>query len=273
MSNVSSNLSTYNFIDIEGGVSLPYLFLEPAVVKDEDTVIIFLHEGLGSIPQWKDFPQKVCEMLQLRGVVYEREGYGTASPFRSKRGVDYLEKYALEELPQFIDELLPDKNIILFGHSDGGSIALIYASAFPQKVKGIVTEAAHIFVEDITVIGIKKALQTFDQSPKLQEALAKYHGDKTVDLFYAWAKTWLTPEFFKWNIVHDLHKITAPALIIQGYYDEYGSPQQVEIIVEKTTGKAQPLLLKDCGHSPHKDREATVLNETKTFIDGIYQGQ
>lgn len=273
MLNAPSKTKAYKYCEIDGGVSLSYHHVTPSHVFSEDYTVVFLHEGLGSIPQWKNFPQLLCDALQLNGIVYEREGYGNSSPLRSPRDVGYLEDYALEELPQFIEKVVPDKKLILFGHSDGGSIALMYAAEYPNNVAAVITEAAHIFVEFITINGIKAALNEFDRNPKLEMALSKYHGEQTKTLFYAWAKTWLKPDFFRWNIEFFLPKVKAPSLIIQGHQDEYGSPKQVDNIVKKTSGPSKALLLDECGHAPHKEQEKMVIEHTKRFLENeLFKG-
>lgn len=266
MSKEQSNSDKLRFFTHQQ-VTLPYQFIAPEKCMDEDIVIVFLHDALGSIEQWKDFPKKLCDATQLRGFVYEREGHGQATPLSKEREIGYLEDYAIQELPQILNAILPDKQFILFGHSDGGSIALLYAAEFPQSVVGVVTEAAHIFVENITVNGIKATLRVYESSSKLKNALRKYHGDQTDNVFYAWAHTWLTADFYKWNMEYFLHKIKAPSLIIQGNQDEYGSPKQVQNIVQKTLGQSTSLMIDQCGHFPHKDQCEKVVDEVKKFIE------
>lgn len=273
MSNVLSDTAQINILQLDG-VEIPYQFISPKNCIDDDTVVVFLHDALGSIAQWKSFPKEICEALQLTGLVYEREGYGNASPLKGKREIGYLEDYALKELPLVIEKLIPTKNVILFGHSDGGSIALIFAAEFPDKVKAIITEAAHVFVESITVNGIKAALNIYEKNNQLKEGLSKYHKEKTDSIFYAWANTWLTKDFFKWNIEYFLHKIKSPSLIIQGNQDEYGSPKQVNNIVRKTSAKSIPLMIDNCGHFPHKDQKKMVVQSAKKFIvDEVFKDQ
>ena len=156
------------------------------------------------------------------------------------------------------------KNSILIGHSDGGTIALLFATRFPTQA--LVTEAAHVFVEPVTIKGIKKALIYKDI---LIEKLTRYHGEKTETLFFAWSDTWLEPAFQQWNIESFLSKIKCPALIIQGKNDEYATEKQVEHIVHSIGDNAKAVLIENCGHTPHKEAENIVLNKIQEFFNGI----
>ena len=220
-------------------------------VTDDSCVLVFLHEALGSIGQWKGFPQQLCNALHLNGIVYEREGYGHSSALRKQRTNRYLHEYAWEELPELLDTILPkEKQVVLIGHSDGASIALLYAARFPKRVKAVVSMAAHVLVEEITRKGIAPAVQAY-KAGKL-EGLRKYHGDKTEELFYAWANTWNLPEFRDWNICEDIETVTCPVLALQGVNDQYGTFLQLDLI-EKAIRKGQvtKTMIPRCGHHPH----------------------
>lgn len=220
-------------------------------VADDSCVLIFLHEALGSIGQWKGFPQQVCNALQMNGIVYEREGYGHSSTLQQQRTNRYLHDYAWEELPELIDIILPkEKQVILVGHSDGASIALLYAARFPGKVKAIVSMAAHVIVEEVTLKGIAPAVNAY-RAGKL-EGLRKYHGDKTEGLFYAWADTWNLKAFRNWNLCEDIEAICCPVIALQGVDDQYGTPLQLELIEKAIKeGKVTKILIPKCGHHPH----------------------
>lgn len=230
-------------------------------------VILFLHEGLGSIEQWKSFPQELCDELNLPGLIYERQGYGKSSPLDHIRTEAYLENYALKELPAFIKALALKQDLILFGHSDGGSIALIYTGTH-SGVKGVITEAAHVFVEEITINGISPVVHAYETTD-MREKLQKYHGEKTDQIFYAWSNTWPIKQAKKWNIEKYLKNIQVPILAIQGVEDEYGTEAQLDSIVLNSKGKNTKLLIKECGHSPHKDQQEIVLNASVKFINSI----
>ncbi len=218
-----------------------------------DEVVIFLHEALGSIGQWKNFPALLCRELKRNGFVYERQGHGDSDAFTETRGVDYLHRYALEELPALLEAVFPpEQQFILVGHSDGGTIALIFARKYPQRVKALVTLAAHAFVERETLAGIEPAVKAFE-SGKLN-GLQKYHGDKTHALFHAWADTWRAPYFTDWNILSELDGLEVPALIAQGSDDQYGTPEQVYAIARCFIQTPETALIPATGHHPHLEK-------------------
>ena len=161
---------------IEGDLRQPYL--------------VFLHEGLGCSAMWKQFPRQLCQLTSCPGLLYDRSGYGKSSPLAEPRTITYVHDYALIELPVLLARVIPETPHILIGHSDGGSIGLIYGAQNPPHLKGIITEAAHIFVEPVTIEGIRRADEEFDAG--YFQALYKYHGDKTRQIFKAWSQTWLS---------------------------------------------------------------------------------
>jgi pimeloyl-ACP methyl ester carboxylesterase len=226
--------------------------------------IVFLHDSLGCIDLWRNFPEQLGKLTKCNVLIYDRQGYGKSCAFSySKRGLDYMEREAdlLNELMAFwkLDEVL------LFGHSDGGSIALIAAGKYPEKILGIITEGAHVFVEDITIKGIVDAMSLYDTTD-FGKKLQKYHAEKTEDMFRAWVDTWTRKPFRKWNIEHFLTDITCPALIIQGEKDEYGTLEQVNSIITQAAGSATNLVIPDVKHTPHKEVPKYVLSESAQFI-------
>jgi pimeloyl-ACP methyl ester carboxylesterase len=230
-------------------------------------VLVFLHEGLGSIGQWRDFPEKICAATGCPALVYDRWGYGGSDPLTEPRKPDYLHDEALLSLPEVLEQCAIDKPIFI-GHSDGGSIAIIYAGTYPQKVAGIITEAAHVFVEDVTVEGIKRAVEVYE-STDLKTRLARFHGSNTALMFRGWADIWLSPEFWDWNIESYLPNIACPLLAIQGKEDEYGTPAQVEAIVGRVMGPVRRLMVDNCGHIPHVQAREKVFIEMVNFISVI----
>jgi pimeloyl-ACP methyl ester carboxylesterase len=226
-------------------------------------VLLFLHEALGSIGQWKDFPEKLCRALKLSGIVYERQGHGASSPLSSSRTARYLHQYALEELPAFLDAIKESRPLVLIGHSDGGSIALLFASAFPDRVAGIVTMAAHVINEPETIDGIAPAISAY-KAGKL-DGLWKYHGDKTHALFYAWADIWRSDVFRNWNITEEISNSNAKALFIQGADDQYGTEKQLDLISQHYKAPHSSLLLEKCGHHPHLEQAEIVLKTIKQW--------
>lgn len=232
---------------------------------DAEEIIIFLHEGLGSITLWKDFPDQLCALTNRYGLVYDRSGYGLSSGDLTNRSKDYLHQ-AAEELENLIQTIVPSHyKIILYGHSDGGSIALIHAAKYPDRTLKVITEAAHVFVEDITIAGVKAARPLFDLGKF--EGLRKYHGDRYKEVFYAWNDIWLADAFRNWDITSLLPKINCPQLIIQGVDDQYGTLKQVEAIAELTTGQTIRFTPDQCGHAPHKEQREKVLEKALDFIE------
>lgn len=254
------------FVQIDGKIKLHYQFIGD--LNSNRSLVIFLHEGLGSIPQWKGFPGKVCQQLGLPGLVYERYGYGHSTAFFTERKVDYLKTEADYFLSRLLAQLnLTDKELILIGHSDGASIALYYAALFPEKVKAVVSMAAHVFVDEVSIKGIKEAYDVYQQDDHLKNKLKKYHFDHTDTTFYAWAKMWQTEAFKSWNMETYLPRISCPVLAIQGKDDEYGLPSQVDSIVAKgANSNNKGLMLTDCKHSPHLEQPQKVLEEISNFI-------
>ena len=229
-------------------------------------VLVFLHEGLGCIEFWRDFPSRLAEATDLEALVYDRQGYGGSSPLDAPRGPDYLHVEALEYLPAVL-RAEGIERAILVGHSDGGSIALIHAAHHPQTL-ACITEAAHIFVEDITLAGIRDAQRIYRET-NLAEKLARYHGDKTDVVFQAWVGTWLSPAFRDWNIEAELPRVRAPVLAMQGEDDEYGTADQVHGIVNGVSGPAEASLIPECGHTPHREQPEKVLATMADFVRRI----
>ncbi|NQX82775.1 MAG: alpha/beta hydrolase [Flavobacteriaceae bacterium] len=227
--------------------------------------IVFLHDSLGCIDLWRDFPEKLGEMSRCNILVYDRQGYGKSCSFSySERDNQYLEQEA-DILNDLLNYLNID-DIILFGHSDGGSIALITAAKYPKKIKGIITEGAHIFVEEITLKAINTVIGHYKET-NLKSKLEKYHGEKTDDMFWAWASTWTTKEFEYWNIEGFLQDIKCPSLVIQGEDDEFGTLKQVEGIINGTKGYSEQLIIPNVRHTPHKEVPELILKKVSEFIN------
>ena len=231
--------------------------------------LVFLHEGLGCTAMWRDFPETLCSATGCPGLVYDRLGYGKSSPFKSARTVHYLHEYALQELPQLLESVIPETSFILIGHSDGGSISLIFGAERPSFLKGIITEAAHVFVDHETIAGIRMATKSWAEG-RLR-GLAKYHGDKTETLFKAWSETWLTKWFKHWSIEYLLPSIEVPMLVIQGVDDQYGSTEQVKSIASKTSGYVHMEFLENCSHVPHLEAQPVVVELMSNFIVQLCQ--
>ncbi len=224
--------------------------------------LVFLHEGLGSIGQWRDFPARIAEDSGLPAVVYARYGHGRSEVLQQPHGVDFMHREALEFLPAFLGELGIERPMLI-GHSDGASIALIYAgSGYP--LRGLVAMAPHVFVEDISIRGIVAAKQAFETTD-LPQKLARHHRDVN-KTFHGWNDVWLAPAFRNWNIEGFLPAIRCPLLAIQGDEDEYGSMAQVDAIARQAGGSVEVLKLEHCGHSPQKDRPEIVAPAIVAFV-------
>jgi pimeloyl-ACP methyl ester carboxylesterase len=230
--------------------------------------IVMLHEGLGSVSMWKDFPGRLARITRSSVVVYSRRGYGRSAPLQAARSVEYMHDEALIVLPQLLDAL-GIVNPILFGHSDGGSIALIHAGGSGRKVAGIVALAPHVFVQEISVTSIAAAKIAYETT-NLRERLARYHDD--VDgAFWGWNNIWLNPAFRAWDIGEYLPYIQCSVLAMQGAQDEYGTMEQIDRI-SRTAPRVELYKLENCGHSPHRDQPDTVLEEVSKWTQQLPAG-
>lgn len=229
--------------------------------------LVFLHEGLGSLAQWRDFPEAVCRTVGGRGLVYERWGFGGSERLALPRPTDYLHREAEEALPEVLAACDIDKPILI-GHSDGASVALLYAAAYPERARACVSLAAHVFVEDVTIAGIRDVIARWDGGD-LRDRLARYHGGNTEAMFRGWAETWLRPDFRAWDMVDHLPRIVCPVLVMQGEDDEHGSVAQVETIAKGVSGPVETLLIPGCGHSPHLQARDAVLARIADFVTGL----
>lgn len=236
----------------------------PAPAADQRPALVFLHDSLGSIRLWRDFPTRLAQAVGCHALVYDRRGYGESSAFgAAPRTVRYLEEETLT-----VAAVLRAAGVgqcVLVGHSDGGTLALLTAAHEPAQVAAVVTIGAHVFVEDVTLAGIRQAQHQFSTTD-LPQRLARYHGPRTEPLFRAWADTWLHPDFRSWNIEHYLPRVQCPVLVVQGEADEYGTPAQVAAIVGQVAGPAQAALLPGLGHTPHRQQPDKVLWLTTAFL-------
>jgi pimeloyl-ACP methyl ester carboxylesterase len=252
---------------IQGGarVALEYRTIDGAEVAP---LVVFLHEGLGSLSAWRDFPDRFCAAGGLRGLVYSRAGYGrsTPRPHEVRWTPDFMHVQAREILPTLLAALGIDTQETppwLFGHSDGGSIALIHTATFPERVAGVIAVAPHLFVENLSVRSIERARDVY-RTTDLRERLARHHAD--VDsAFWGWNDIWLHPAFRDWNIEALLPSIRCPVLAVQGYDDEYGTMAQIEHIALGVP-HAKLLKLASCGHSPHRDQPQALIEAAVAFI-------
>lgn len=227
--------------------------------------LVFLHEGLGCVSLWKDFPKRLSEITGYGTFMYSRLGYGGSGPSVLPRPVTFMHDEASRLLPLILKEARIHQHLLI-GHSDGGSIALIYAGKNqPETLAGIITEAPHVFCEDKLVRSITKVVQAYEKGG-LRDRLEKHHGDNIENAFWGWANVWRDPDFAHWNIEAYLAKIRVPVLVIQGADDEYATLAQVQSIVAKCGAPAASLILEACGHSPHGDQESETLQAMATFV-------
>ena len=246
------------------GHSLEYVWIDGSGAALP--TLVFLHEGLGSIRQWRDFPRQVAKSTGCRALVYDRYGYGNADVLAEDGvGVDFMHQEALKTLPEVLSKLKID-NPVLVGHSDGASIALIHAGA-GHPVRGVAVMAPHVFIEDICVNSIREASEQFETTD-LPQRLGKYHRDAR-KTFYLWADAWLDPGFKDWNIEEYLPGVRCPVLAIQGEDDEYGTLAQLDAIRRQVNGSCDLLTLPQCGHSPYRDQPEKVLISLEEFIGKI----
>lgn len=227
-------------------------------------VLVFLHEGLGCIEMWRDFPDRLCAHAGFAGLVYDRTGYGKSSAWSSDPGVRYMEIEADEVLPRLLAATGID-DCILVGHSDGGTIALNYAAHDPPPLRALVTIAAHAVLEQVCVEGIAKARDAYREGG-LRARLAAYHGANVDGAFDLWCNAWLAPGFQPMDADARLPKVEVPVQALQGEDDEYGTELQLGIIAGKVSGYCETRLIPDCGHSPHLQQPDRVIAEIARFI-------
>lgn len=236
-------------------------------------VLVFLHEGLGCVAQWRDFPDRVAAALDMPALVYSRAGYGGSDPVDLPRPVDYLNREAALHLPALLDQAGIDR-AILIGHSDGGTIALAAAGLQGQdgrRILGVVAMAPHSFVEDMCLEAIAKVTQVW-RDTDLRDRLARHHGSNVDCAFLGWNDTWLHPDFKHWHIRDLLAEIRVPVLVIQGQDDEYATPAQVEVVRDLVPAAVRTLVLPECGHAPQKDQADQVLAAIVDFVRPLAPG-
>jgi pimeloyl-ACP methyl ester carboxylesterase len=248
------------FVDCAGR-SLEYEWVGEAGAQAP--ALVFLHEGLGSIRQWRDFPAQVAQATGRRALVYSRYGYGQSDVLREDRaGVDFMHREALEALPALLKALGVERPLLV-GHSDGASIALIHAGA-GHPVRALALMAPHVFVEPVCLASIREADAAF-AGGGLQARLAKYHRD-AARTFHLWADAWLDPAFEHWNIEEYLGGIACPVLAIQGEDDAYGTMEQLERLRRGVCGPCTLVKLPACGHAPYRDQPQRTLAALTEFV-------
>jgi pimeloyl-ACP methyl ester carboxylesterase len=244
------------------GLDIEYAWIDAGPAAP---VLVFLHEGLGSLAMWKDFPARLCGALGMRGLVYSRPGYGKSTPRRSDERwpVEFMHRQAEDVLPALFEALAVPARPWLFGHSDGASIALLHAAAFPDAPAGVIALAPHLFVEEVSVRSIDAAREAY-AATDLRARLARYH-DHPDSAFFGWNDIWLDPAFRAWNIEQDVARIRCPVLAIQGEDDEYGTMAQIDRLAQRVP-QATLVKLAQCGHSPHRDQPERVMDAVVSFV-------
>ena len=269
---VASLPSPVEFVELEWAgrrVRIEHAWIAPE--RRAAPLMLFLHEGLGSLAMWKDFPARLCGALGCRGLVYSRPGYGRSTPRAADEtwDQDFMHRQAHELLPALLDALGVDVDARaedrpwLFGHSDGASIALLYAARYPQRVAGVVAVAPHILVEDLSVTSIEQARIAYVETD-LRQRLARYH-DEPDSAFWGWNRIWLDPGFRRWSIADEIATIRCPLLAVQGVDDEYGTLEQIRGIARRVP-QTELLELPACGHSPHRDRPQALIAAVGAFF-------
>lgn len=229
-------------------------------------VIVLLHEGLGSLSQWRDFPRRILHATGCSTLTFSRYGHGRSDPLTEPRRVGFMHDEALNALPELLDRL-EVKRPILLGHSEGASIALIYAGGTGRPVSGLIAMAPHLMVEDVCLDSIRETKRIFEASD-LREKLARHHTDPEAT-FRGWNDIWLDPGFRDWNIEGFLPRITCPILAIRGEGDAYGTMEQVDRLARLAAG-VELLKLRECGHSPHRDQPEAVIDAVTGFVRRIH---
>ena len=231
--------------------------------------LVFLHEGLGCVAMWRDFPERLAEAVGCGALVYSRAGYGQSDPIALPRPVRFMHEEALVTLPLVLDAFAI-RAAILVGHSDGGSISIIHAGGTGDpRVHGLILEAPHVFVEEIGLESIRSISAEYRQR-NLQKALARYHGENVDATFWGWSDVWLNPEFRSWNIEEYLPEIKAPVLLLQGEDDRYGTGEQVRKIEAGCRGPVRTIMLPDCGHTPHLEQPDRTMAAMKEFVGEVF---
>ena len=243
----------------EGRVEVVRFGPEP----DRAPTLVFLHEGLGSASQWRDFPAALADATGCGALVYSRLGYGGSDPLDRPFDASFMHREALDRLPRLLDACgVADP--LLVGHSDGASIALIYAAA-GLPAHALALEAPHVFVEPLTVESIAATRERY-ATTDLAERMRRHHGEKTDATFRAWTDVWLGDEFRRWDIRDTLDRVACPVLVVQGEQDEYGTLDQVRAIASRAPD-VETVVLDRCGHAPHRDRPEATLAAMRRFVE------
>lgn len=249
------------------GEELNVRYLCPEGNDNARTTLVLLHEALGSVIQWRDFPEVLLDITGLPVLLYDRCGFGESQSLTEPRGLDYFER-EVSSLELLLRACEVDKPILL-GHSDGATIALLFAATYPERISAVISEAAHLYVEDETINGITEVVKRWETTD-MRQKLERYHGKKAENVFRAWADTWLNPLFRDWTIEARMPEVTCPVLAIQGVDDEFGTEQQLQTISSRISGPCRSSVINACGHIPHHQARAAVLDEITAFLGDVH---
>jgi len=258
-------MNTVSHIVKVNSKQIHYKLLNSDFRDEVKPVLVFLHEGLGSVAQWKDFPDKVSSATGCAALVYDRYGYGHSEAINETRNADYMPDEAFVFLPELLKQSGINEKVILIGHSDGGTIALLYATRFQEKTMAVITEADHVLSEAITLAGVKNIVEEY-KNGGLKKLLSRFHDEKTDSMFYSWSNYWLSEEKTNWSIENHLPQIKCPVLAMQGRNDCYGSVKQLTSKLENIKSQVEILLIPECGHVPHFEATRMVLEKMISFI-------
>ncbi len=227
--------------------------------------LVLLHDSLGCVDLWRDFPGELALACDRDVIAYDRLGFGKSSARRDVPSLQFIHEEAALYFPA-LHQTLGLSNFSLFGHSVGGGMALMIAALHPEHCTAVITESAQAFVEERTVTGIRTAMQHFAQ-PEPFAKLERLHGDKARWVFAAWTETWLSPDFSSWSLDAHLGRVRCPVLAIHGDLDEYGSLEFPRRIASQVNGYSEQFILRGCGHIPHREKKTQVLQACRTFLD------
>jgi pimeloyl-ACP methyl ester carboxylesterase len=261
---VSGGAEPQTFFPNAAGNTIECVWHPPS--RDAQPPLVLLHDGIGSVAMWRNFPAELAAATGCGVLVYSRRGTGWSSGIDAPLEVNYMHREALEVLPELLDGQ-GIENPVLIGQSDGASIAVIHAGAGGRPVRGLILEAPHLFVEDLTIVSIERAKREF-LATGMKDRLGRYHRDPE-QAFFAWNDVWLRPDFRDWNIEGYLSAITCPVLAIQGEDDEYGTLAQIDAVETGVGGRFERLILAHCGHTPHRDQAARVVSAMADFIASL----
>ena len=254
-----------HWVPTEKGTLFARAWVPSSPRNDSDATILLFHDSLGCVDLWRDFPQQLAVATRRSVVAYDRLGFGRSDAHPGMLPPTFISDEATTTVPRLSDALGLGA-LVLFGHSVGGAMALSAAARWPERCASVVTESAQSFIEDRTLAGIRAARDDFEQPGQL-ERLARYHGPKARWVLDAWVVTWLAPAFAGWRLDDELRCVQCPTLALHGDRDEFGSVEHAERIARLTRGPSRAAILEGCGHVPHREQPARVLDEVTRFLE------